>query len=96
MKLDRAQIEQLLPHRPPFLLVDEVVEGDAHAPHQIIAGRHGGSGTESRRAAGTSRPPIVSGNHRSALAGRAELRPWAQRDWLVRILSLWTQAGSRR
>jgi 3-hydroxyacyl-[acyl-carrier-protein] dehydratase len=28
MKLDRAQIEQLLPHRPPFLLVDEVVEGE--------------------------------------------------------------------
>ena len=28
MKLDRAQIEALLPHRPPFLLVDEVVEGE--------------------------------------------------------------------
>ena len=28
MKLDRTQIEQLLPHRPPFLLVDEVVEGE--------------------------------------------------------------------
>jgi 3-hydroxyacyl-[acyl-carrier-protein] dehydratase len=28
VKLDRAQIEQLLPHRPPFLLVDEVVEGE--------------------------------------------------------------------
>jgi 3-hydroxyacyl-[acyl-carrier-protein] dehydratase len=28
MKLDRAQVEQLLPHRPPFLLVDEVVEGE--------------------------------------------------------------------
>ena len=26
MKLDRAQIEALLPHRPPFLLVDEVDE----------------------------------------------------------------------
>ena len=26
MTLDRAQIESLLPHRPPFLLVDEVVE----------------------------------------------------------------------
>ena len=26
MKLDRAQIEALLPHRPPFLLVDEVEE----------------------------------------------------------------------
>jgi len=28
VKLDRAQIERLLPHRPPFLLVDEVVEGE--------------------------------------------------------------------
>ena len=28
MKLDRAQIEALLPHRAPFLLVDEVVEGE--------------------------------------------------------------------
>jgi 3-hydroxyacyl-[acyl-carrier-protein] dehydratase len=28
MKLDRAQVEELLPHRPPFLLVDEVVEGE--------------------------------------------------------------------
>ncbi len=28
MKLDRAQIEVLLPHRPPFLLVDEVVDGE--------------------------------------------------------------------
>jgi 3-hydroxyacyl-[acyl-carrier-protein] dehydratase len=28
VKLDRAQIEALLPHRPPFLLVDEVVEGE--------------------------------------------------------------------
>ena len=28
MKLDRTQIEALLPHRPPFLLVDEVVDGD--------------------------------------------------------------------
>lgn len=28
MKLDRTQIEQLLPHRPPFLLVDEVVDGE--------------------------------------------------------------------
>ena len=26
MKLDRAQLEALLPHRPPFLLVDEVLE----------------------------------------------------------------------
>ena len=26
MKLDRDQIQQLLPHRPPFLLVDEVEE----------------------------------------------------------------------
>jgi len=26
VSLDRAQIEALLPHRPPFLLVDEVVE----------------------------------------------------------------------
>ena len=26
MKLDRAQMEALLPHRPPFLLVDEVDE----------------------------------------------------------------------
>lgn len=26
MKLDRAQIEALLPHRPPFLLIDEVDE----------------------------------------------------------------------
>ena len=26
MKLDRTQIEALLPHRPPFLLVDEVEE----------------------------------------------------------------------
>ncbi len=26
MKLDRGQIEALLPHRPPFLLVDEVDE----------------------------------------------------------------------
>ena len=26
MKLDRAQVEALLPHRPPFLLVDEVDE----------------------------------------------------------------------
>lgn len=26
MKLDREQIMELLPHRPPFLLVDEVVE----------------------------------------------------------------------
>ncbi len=26
MKLDRAQVEALLPHRPPFLLVDEVGE----------------------------------------------------------------------
>jgi 3-hydroxyacyl-[acyl-carrier-protein] dehydratase len=28
VKLDRAQIERLLPHRPPFLLVDEIVEGE--------------------------------------------------------------------
>ncbi len=28
MKLDRTQIERLLPHRPPFLLVDEVVDGE--------------------------------------------------------------------
>jgi 3-hydroxyacyl-[acyl-carrier-protein] dehydratase len=27
--LDRAQIEALLPHRPPFLLIDEVVELEA-------------------------------------------------------------------
>ncbi len=26
MKLDRSQIEALLPHRPPFLLLDEVDE----------------------------------------------------------------------
>jgi 3-hydroxyacyl-[acyl-carrier-protein] dehydratase len=26
MKLDRAQIEALIPHRPPFLLLDEIVE----------------------------------------------------------------------
>jgi 3-hydroxyacyl-[acyl-carrier-protein] dehydratase len=26
VKLDRAQLEALLPHRPPFLLVDEVLE----------------------------------------------------------------------
>jgi 3-hydroxyacyl-[acyl-carrier-protein] dehydratase len=26
MKLDRRQIESLIPHRPPFLLLDEVVE----------------------------------------------------------------------
>ena len=26
MKLDRAQVETLLPHRPPFLLIDEVDE----------------------------------------------------------------------
>ena len=26
MRLDRAQIEALIPHRPPFLLLDEVVE----------------------------------------------------------------------
>jgi 3-hydroxyacyl-[acyl-carrier-protein] dehydratase len=29
VKLDRAQLEALLPHRPPFLLVDEV---DEHEP----------------------------------------------------------------
>jgi 3-hydroxyacyl-[acyl-carrier-protein] dehydratase len=29
VKLDRAQIEALLPHRPPFLLVDAVLELDA-------------------------------------------------------------------
>ena len=29
MKLDRAQVEALLPHRAPFLLVDEVLEGEA-------------------------------------------------------------------
>ena len=28
MKLDRAQVEALLPHREPFLLVDEVLEGE--------------------------------------------------------------------
>jgi 3-hydroxyacyl-[acyl-carrier-protein] dehydratase len=28
MKLDRAQVEALLPHRPPFLLVDEVLDGE--------------------------------------------------------------------
>ena len=28
MRLDRTQIEALLPHRPPFLLVDEVVDGE--------------------------------------------------------------------
>jgi 3-hydroxyacyl-[acyl-carrier-protein] dehydratase len=28
VKLDRAQVEALLPHRPPFLLVDEVLEGE--------------------------------------------------------------------
>ena len=28
MKLDRAQVEALLPHRPPFLLIDEVDELD--------------------------------------------------------------------
>jgi 3-hydroxyacyl-[acyl-carrier-protein] dehydratase len=28
VKLDRTEIQKLLPHRPPFLLVDEVVEGE--------------------------------------------------------------------
>jgi 3-hydroxyacyl-[acyl-carrier-protein] dehydratase len=28
MKLSRTQVLQLLPHRPPFLLVDEVVDGE--------------------------------------------------------------------
>ncbi|MDX6512841.1 MAG: 3-hydroxyacyl-[acyl-carrier-protein] dehydratase [Gaiellaceae bacterium] len=26
VKLDRAAIEEILPHRPPFLLIDEVIE----------------------------------------------------------------------
>ncbi len=29
MKLDRTQIEAILPHRPPFLLIDEVEELEA-------------------------------------------------------------------
>ena len=28
MRLDRDQVMRLLPHRPPFLLVDEVLEGE--------------------------------------------------------------------
>lgn len=38
MKLDRDQVLELLPHRTPFLLVDEVIDGDPG--DRAVAVRH--------------------------------------------------------
>jgi 3-hydroxyacyl-[acyl-carrier-protein] dehydratase len=69
----RTEIEALLPHRPPFLFVDEIVSADSE---QIIA-RHVFTGTEFFFAGHFPQYPVVPGViliETMAQAGGAGLR----------------------